>query len=372
MIILGIETSCDETGVSIIKAAGGRARPQFTVLAHLVASQVKVHEPWGGVVPNLAKREHQKNLIPLLKQALEESKLLETEPAGKKVENKIKKTLAREPELLEQFLAFIPHLKKPKINLIAVTQGPGLEPALWVGLNFAKALRAVWQIPVTPINHMEGHLVSPVEAKVKFPILGLLVSGGHTELVLAKAWGQYKLLGQTRDDAAGEAFDKVARLLGLPYPGGPALAQLATAGTPGQFDLPRPMINSPDYDFSFSGLKTAVVYLVKKLGTLDEQQKQNIAVEFEQAVIDVLLAKTKRAIEEYAPATLIAAGGVLANTHLVAALQTMIKKYPTTQLLIPPHHLSTDNATMIAMAGYLSAKKKSRPATLTAQGRLTL
>ncbi len=405
MIILGIETSCDETAVSVIRATGGLKSPKFTVLAHIVSSQTALHAPWGGVVPTLAKREHGRNLVPCLEKALVSSKLkVKSLPDGKAGEKlsaqgrqvwggKVKTILEREPELLEQFLKFIPTISAPKIDAIAVTQGPGLEPALWAGLNFARALALAWGKPLIPVNHMEGHLYSvlippnsyKLEARssLSFPALGLLVSGGHTELVLVKDWLKHELIGATRDDAVGEAFDKVARLIGLPYPGGPALAKLVATATPSVkgvqhsvLPLPRPMIGSPDFDFSFSGLKTAVLYRVndlKKQNLFDEKARLELATDFQQAVIDVLLAKTLKAIIKYQPKSLIIAGGVSANAELRRQFTSAIKKLkPTVKLLIPPLTLSTDNATMIALAGYLNSFGKISSKKLVAQGNLAL
>ena len=396
MVILGIETSCDETAVSVVRGTGGLKRPIFDVLAHIVSSQTAIHAPWGGVVPTLAKREHSKNLIPVLKEALQKSKLIKKSnakatPWGSKgvALNSIKKILAREPELLEQFLKFIPTIVRPKIDTIAVTYGPGLEPALWAGINFARALALAWHKALLPINHMEGHIYSVLTKGValKFPALALLISGGHTELVLIRDWLKYNLIGATRDDAVGEAFDKVARLLGLPYPGGPALSELAAQGLSlGQvlkdspWRLPRPMLNSPDFDFSFSGLKTAVLYRVndlKKQKLFDDRVRVTLATDFQQAVIDVLLAKTVRAIEKYQPKALIIAGGVSANKPLRRQFaRHLAKHYSTVKLLLPEPKLTMDNATMIAVAGYLRLTKisaRGRPALgWKADGNLTL
>jgi N6-L-threonylcarbamoyladenine synthase len=371
MTILAIETSCDETAISIVEAEGGKNRPKFKVLAHLISSQIKLHAEWGGVVPSLAKREHAKNILPLLLEGLTAAGLLSEsrERVNLTIETatQLRTMLEREPELLDLFLQTIPNIKPPKIDLIAVTQGPGLEPALWVGINLAKALSYVWGIPVLPINHMEGHILSPLvsaevgKAKSKsiaFPALSLLISGGHTELVLSKDWLDYTVIGQTRDDAVGEAFDKVARILGLPYPGGPEISRMAelASGHPPE-KLPRPMINSNDFDFSFSGLKTAVLYLVKRLAPIDQITRVEIAREFQQAVIDVLLAKTLKAIDKYQPQTLIIGGGVVANTKLRERFtKVMSEHYSGVTLLTPEPALSTDNATMIAIAGYFRAK----------------
>jgi N6-L-threonylcarbamoyladenine synthase len=363
--ILAIETSCDETAISIIEADGGLEVPRFKVLSHIVSSQIKIHAEWGGVVPNLAKREHEHNLVPLLAEALKEAGLF-TEQASSLSNTKrelLEEYLIREKDLRDQFIPFIQTILAPEIDSIAVTAGPGLEPALWVGINFARALSEIWQKPLIPINHMEGHIVSPLlhsSAKVHFPALALLISGGHTELVLIEDWLRYKVIGQTRDDAVGEAFDKVARLLGLPYPGGPQISKLAEGGVLNpDYKLPRPMINSGDYSFSFSGIKTAVLYLVKKLGDLSDEQKSAIAKEFQDSVIEVLLKKTLAAIDEYNIKTLIIGGGVISNTALrMAFSQSLSIERLDTALLIPELNLATDNATMIAMAAYLRTQRE--------------
>jgi N6-L-threonylcarbamoyladenine synthase len=305
---------------------------------------------------------------------------------------------------LEQFLRFIPTIQTPKIDAIAVTIGPGLEPALWVGVNFAKTLATFWNKPIVGVNHMEGHVVismirnddgngvqvigSSENTKtyslfpITFPLLSLLISGGHTELVLSREWMQYELVGQTRDDAVGEAFDKVARLMGLPYPGGPEISKLATemrrleAGLPsgGRVRLPRPMIDSNNFDFSFAGLKTAVRNVVEA-EELTEERKKLIALEFENACADVLVAKTMRAIEEFGAETVVVGGGVSANTHIRASLAQAIKDYGLgTKLLIPLPSLATDNALMIALAGYFRAQRGEYAAadSIRAQGNLKL
>ena len=271
-------------------------------------------------------------------------------------------------ESQNQFIEFIKTTQKPNIDVIGVTFGPGLEPALWVGINFAKALGLTWNMPVVPINHMEGHIVSvltetiiesrkPKVHKIEFPAIALLISGGHTELVLIKNWGDYEVIGKTRDDAVGEAFDKVARMLSLPYPGGKEISRLAeierTSGddsTP--YMLPRPMLHSPDLDFSFSGLKTAVLYTLKEIPEVTEIIKQKIAKEFEDAIIDVIITKTKKAMSQYETKTLIVGGGVSANKTIQKALKKLTKEFEGTKLLIPEQELSTDNALMIAIATY--------------------
>ncbi len=385
MKILAIETSCDDTAISIVDAKGGLTKPVFKVLAHNISSQIEIHQKWGGVVPNLAKREHGINLIPLLLKSIEESsgnsKLVihNSKIKSKKIKSqeklklKIEKILEREKELKELFLTQLLDMPAPKIDAIAVTKGPGLEPALWVGINFAKALSVLWNIPVIPTNHLAGHLYANLLTtgnKLNFPTLALIVSGGHTELILVKDWLKYKTIGQTRDDAVGEAFDKVARILGLPYPGGPEISKLAlnfvrhsvTNKVEMPAKLPRPMINSADFDFSFSGLKTAVLYLVQKLKTTDnfnEETKAFIAKDFQQACIDVLLAKTTRAIEKYQPKNLIIGGGVVANLELRRQFTEKIATYQKIKLLIPDQKFSTDNASMIAVASYLQIQNKT-------------
>lgn len=393
MRILAIETSCDETAVSLLEAEG--TFPDLTIRIHgnALLSQVELHAPMGGVVPMLAKREHGKNLIPLLKRVLEEARALIPIAEGddrRYPVSDIEKILEREPELLEQFLTFAPTIKKPEIDAIAVTSGPGLEPALWVGINCAKALGALWQLPVIPVNHMEGHLISSVLTipnnspdvsgqhriytfpHIQFPAVALLISGGHTEIVLAKDWMEYTIAGETRDDAVGEAFDKVARLLGLSYPGGPHLAALARLGRPSVYSLPRPMIGSDDLDFSFSGLKTAVLYLLKKLAkaapddlrqgsiciSISDQDRADIAREFEDSVVDVLAAKMRQACTRYGARTIILGGGVSANTEIRTVFEKIQKQeFPDAVLSIPDPSLSTDNAVMIALAALMRASK---------------
>jgi N6-L-threonylcarbamoyladenine synthase len=386
MKILAIETSCDETALAILNVKGGFKNPSITTMSRQVASQIALHTQYGGVFPMMAKREHARNIIPLFKKTLEQS-FLDIKQINKeqkddpKLNKKITEILAREPELLEQFIPFIYSIRKPKIDAIAVTVGPGLEPALWVGINFARALSFAWDIPVVPVNHMEGHILSFLVPEKKkgfkgfklsdfnFPILSLLVSGGHTELVLVKGWNKYKVVGQTRDDAVGEAFDKVARMLDLPYPGGPEISKLAEASRSGKsvikdekIKLPRPMIHSNDFDFSFSGLKTAVLYLIRDLKKIDDNKKKQIAREFEDASIEVLISKTIKAMKKYSADTLIVGGGVSANMHLRRELESKIKSEKF-QVYFPTKELSTDNAIMIGLVGtykFLKTKKGVR------------
>ena len=364
----------------------------------------------------LAKREHAKNLLPIFKKILETANFLipkTKSPKSEKLQEakscKLKAILEREPELLEQFLEFALTIEKPTIDAIAVTKGPGLEPALWVGINFAKALATIWNIPIIPINHMEGHIVSALFDKTaNFPAVALLISGGHTELVLMKDWFDYEIIGATKDDAVGEAFDKVARILGLPYPGGPQISRLTEemrtsastfrktfppiplewnghAPTPvfrnvlppfantKRFVLPRPMLKTNDLNFSFSGLKTAVLYLVKKMGELNDDDKKNIACEFEDAVTEVLITKTKKALAQFNAKTLIIGGGVSANKNIRGAFENFAKQN-NIKLFISSRELATDNALVIAFAGLLRLKagRTKTGEKITAQGNLKI
>jgi N6-L-threonylcarbamoyladenine synthase len=399
MKILAIETSCDETALSVLEAEGEWDNLQFRTLAHTVASQIALHQPYGGVVPRLAKREHSRNLVPLLIDTLGHAKLSTKAGAQKNLLTieraaALQEMLNREPELLDHFLRTIPSLPPPPLDAIAVTEGPGLEPALWVGINFAKALGLIWDLPVIGVNHMEGHILSvlatatpgPARGRqaipgLTFPALALLISGGHTELVLVKDWLAYQILGETRDDAVGEAFDKVARLLDLGYPGGPAIGQLALHGSlRPDYGLPRPMLAAANYDFSFSGLKTAVRYLVEKIKAdspsghdLTNIHRADIARQFQQAVIDVLVHKTAKALAEYGPRTLIIGGGVVANEELRRQFEELIARhYPQVALRVPEFALATDNATMIGVAGYLRFLAGQAAAPEIAQGTLRL
>lgn len=388
MKILAIETSCDETGVSVLEYTN---RAQVVVLGNTLASQIELHAQYGGVFPALAKRAHAEKITFLLEQALSDAELLEAVDAPR---TDIDLTFLDDKETLlkEHIAPFLTYYAKPAIDYIAVTVGPGLEPALWVGINTAKALSLTWGIPVIPINHMEGHIVTAAVQKVEentyqitdltLPALSLLVSGGHTELVLVNGFGEYEKIGQTRDDAVGEAFDKVARILGLPYPGGPAVSGLAatfrTKNIDNPFTLPRPMMHSGDYDFSFSGIKTAVLYTVRDLGhELTPDDKEALAAAFEDAAIEVLIHKTLKAVQEYQAQTIIVGGGVAANTYLRTQLaKALIKKAPDTRLLFPEPWLATDNAIMIGLAAatqVISGQiKTSAPDKLKADGNLSL
>jgi N6-L-threonylcarbamoyladenine synthase len=344
MLILGLETSCDETAAAVIEA-----NQKIIVLSSVVSSQIALHSKWGGVVPNLAAREHLKNILPVIETSLQEARIT-----------------------------------AKKIDLIAVTNGPGLIPALLIGTNTAKTLSCVWGKPLIGIHHIEGHIYanfidrakSQNNKKIKFPILCLVVSGGHTQLVLMKDHLRYEIVGQTLDDAAGEAFDKVARILGLGYPGGPAIAAEAKKYRPDharqkqKTTLPRPMLKSKNFDFSFSGLKTAVLYTVKKNPQIlkDNGLISALCHEFQQAVIDVLIAKTRRAAQKYNPRTIMLAGGVSANEELrIQMSQTIKKEFPRAEYHLPLAGYSIDNAVMIAAAGFFrwqkmtSAEKKAAP-----------
>lgn len=341
MNILAIDTSCDDTCISVIKVKSIR----FEILSNIVSSQIKIHRKYGGVYPTLAKREHQKNLLPVLKRALKKAKLFKTSKC-----------------------------QKPDIDLIAVTVGPGLDPCLWMGVNFAKALSYFWQVPIIPINHIEGHVLVNFLTKAdnnfqkSFPAICLIVSGGHTQLILMKEIGKYKIIGETRDDAAGECFDKTARILGLDYPGGPSIAaeaaKLSTTHYKLQTKLPRPMINSKDYDFSFSGLKTAVLYDFKKRPEKIRRSKKYIremAKEIQQAIIDVLIKKTIKAAKDYKVKSIILGGGVAANKELRKQFNyTLQTIHYSLNFLVPPKKLCTDNAAMIGIAGYFNRKKASK------------
>ncbi len=402
MRILGIETSCDETAVCLIEAEGnfpGRTGgPSFRwkTLGNALISQAAMHAEFGGVFPNLAKREHAKNLVPLLQKTLNESGLLRHSKPRGLASRELSGILEREPELLAQLVPFLEQNGKPDIDAIAVTYGPGLEPALWVGVNFAKALSLVWNIPMVAVNHMEGHIILSMMgiqppyrdlrnpdmgklAEFEFPVLALLISGGHTELVLSKEFGRYELIGQTRDDAAGEAFDKVARLLDLPYPGGPEISKLASiareSNLRSEIKLPRPMMREDNFYFSFSGLKTAVRKIVEAHPDMSPDDKKKLAREFEDAVSEVLVTKTMRASEEFGVNTIVVGGGVSANKYIREQLAVACQLQTVNcKLLIPPPELATDNAIMIALAGYFQALKKdfADSSTLRATGNLKL
>jgi N6-L-threonylcarbamoyladenine synthase len=364
MILLSIETSCDETAVSLIEIVGDFPNATYSLLGNSLFSQIETHREYGGVFPALAKREHIATILPMLETALKESGLTADYTPSLTPEDTahIHELLNRENGLADQLLEFHARVGRPPVDAIAVTSGPGLEPALWVGINFAKALAFLWNIPVVPVDHMEGHILASVYdghhlAKLAFPALALLVSGGHTELILMRTWNEYEKIGKTRDDAVGEAFDKVARLIGLPYPGGPEISRLAAFARSNNLPpfavLPTPMLNSGDFDFSFSGLKTAVRYAVAD-EVLSEDEKASLARDFEDAVVTVLIHKLRKAVEEYDAQSVILGGGVAANTYLRSAILALATPalYPTLTVHLPDIQLSTDNSIMIALAGH--------------------
>ncbi len=349
MLILGIETSCDDTSIAVLSAtrAGGSANSdggkaegeQFEVLSNVVSSQVKIHSEFGGVVPLLAAREHERNLPLVLQEAFKVS-----------------------------------GLKFKDIDLVAVTSGPGLIMSLVKGVNFAKELAKQNNKPIIGVNHISGHIYSNwLDGKTpEFPALCLIVSGGHTELVLMHdhptslklrgTGGKYELVGRTVDDASGEAFDKIARMLGLPYPGGPKISREAEKFKASEanaaneaISLPRPMLHSKDLNFSFSGLKTSVLYYIRDLKVPLESVRAEIAHEAQEAIVDVLISKTKKAIELHQPKSILLAGGVSANTLLREKFQALSFKLKIAAF-IPPMQYTTDNAAMIALAGYYEAK----------------
>jgi len=318
MLILGIETSCDETGLALLDSEKG-------LLAQQLHSQVDMHVAYGGVVPELASRDHIRRVLPLLDGVLRRA----------------------ERDAVQ-------------IDAIAVTAGPGLAGALLVGVSIGHALGYALARPVYQVHHMEGHLLSPLlsQPAPTFPFVALLVSGGHSQLLHVGNWGDYKLLGETLDDAAGEAFDKTAQLLGLGYPGGPAVSRLADFGDPGAITLPRPMIGSGDLNFSFSGLKTAVLTAVRRAeaGNVCEQERADIARAFVDAIVDVLAYKAMRALDQTGLSTLVVAGGVGANSQLRDRLQIELSARGG-QVFFPPADLCTDNGAMIALAGLAKLKR---------------
>jgi len=363
-VIFGVETSCDETALALVEARGGQEvlygksakPPTFKIIKSLVASQIKIHAPYGGVVPNLAKREHLKNLPMLLNKLLNQT-----------------------PSLLDT------------VGLIAVTVGPGLEPALWTGINFAKELYKKLKlrnpdIKLVGANHLEGHLFSfllPSQKKTAlsqsespiskiFPAAALIVSGGHTILIKMDSLAKWKKLGETRDDAAGEAFDKVARLLGLQYPGGSELERLAKRGNPDAIHFTRPMMYERSYDFSFSGLKTAVLYYLRDhpLSAHRFTLKADIAASFQKAAVEVLVYKTMRAVKEYSVKSVMLSGGVAANKVLRRDLRNATRMYKL-NFFVPDFIYNTDNAAMIAVAGYLRYLQ-NKNYRLAAKGNLNI
>jgi len=324
MNILAIESSCDETSAAVIKEING----VLNVASNIVSSQIDIHKVYGGVVPEVAARHHVKNIIPVIMEAMEIGKISQEE-----------------------------------IDLIAVTSGPGLITSLIVGVETAKSLGVAWQKPVLQINHMYAHLAANfLNNQINFPALALVVSGGHTELILIEDYNKFKKIGQTVDDAAGEAFDKVAKLLGLGYPGGPVISARAEISRKSKvesrkFDLPRPMIGSGDFNFSFSGLKTAVLYKLKEIDIKNDQDINDMCASFEQAVVDVLVKKTIKAAKNFSAKTVFMAGGVAANKKLRYELEQAVKNIGL-DFFVPEFKYCTDNAGMIGIAAYYLAKEK--------------
>ena len=332
MLILGIETSCDETGIALYDSNKG-------LLGHTLHSQIDLHAEYGGVVPELASRDHIRYIIPLINQLLNKTSIA-----------------------------------KEAINAIAYTAGPGLSGALLVGSTVGESLSFALGIPSIPVHHLEGHLLAPMleDTKPVFPFLALLVSGGHTQIIHVKQIGQYEIVGDTLDDAAGEAFDKTAQLLGLGYPGGAALSKLAESGKP-KYDLPKPMLHSKNFDFSFSGLKTAVLTLVKKQPELTDTIKANIAASFQESITEVLIYKTLKAMNSLNLNQIVVSGGVGANKQLREKL-TKSSQEDNFQLFFPSLEFCTDNGAMIALAGYLRhslSEKKDYRFTVMPRWRLT-
>jgi N6-L-threonylcarbamoyladenine synthase len=335
MLVLGVESSCDETGVALYDSVHG-------LLAHALYSQIAMHAEYGGVVPELASRDHIRRVLPLTRQVMAESG----------------RSLA-------------------ELDGIAYTQGPGLAGALLVGAGMARALAFALGIPAVGVHHLEGHLLSPLlaEPRPDFPFLALLVSGGHTQIMAVRGVGQYEILGETLDDAAGEAFDKTAKLLGLPYPGGPLLSRLAEEGDPARFELPRPMLHSANLDMSFSGLKTAVLMLSKQVeaehGSIDEQARKDICRAFQEAIVEVLVSKCIKALKQTGMQRIVVAGGVGANKQLRAALDDATRRRQY-QVFYPPLKLCTDNGAMIAFAGAMRLKYATPAGGFTVKPRWEL
>jgi len=325
MIILAIETSCDETAVALLEINKGH----FKVLANLISSQINIHKKYGGVVPEVAARKHMENILPLLDKALKQSKIT-----------------------------------TKQIDAIGVVYGPGLITSLIVGLETAKTLAMVWNKPLIPVNHIKAHILANYLKgdqgeleQIEYPALCLVVSGGHTSLALLKDFNNFKTIGSTRDDAVGEAFDKAAKIMGLGYPGGPIISKHAENADPEYYKLPRPMIHSKDFDFSFSGLKTAVKYVWDKEKFKDGKAIRKMCAAFQQACIDVLIAKTIKAAEKFKVKSLLLGGGVAANQELRRQLEEQVKsKLPEVKFFQPDLHLTTDNGLMVAVASHFECK----------------
>jgi len=326
MKILGIETSCDETAASVIQGD----RKKIKVLSNIISSQINIHKKYGGVVPEVAAREHILNIIPVINKSLIKARI--------------------EPKNAHK-----------KISAIAVTCGPGLMSSLIIGVETAKSLGYIWKVPIIATNHIMGHIYANfIDDDIEFPALILTVSGGHTILILMQSHKKYKIIGETCDDAAGEAFDKASKMMNLGYPGGPIISKYADKFKDiknKKIKFPRPMIDSKNYDFSFSGLKTALLYALKE----DKNWQKKIpeyAYEFQQAIIDVLIKKTIKANNKYAVKTIMLAGGVSANKELRKQFKNAIKKIKNVEFKMPDLKYTTDNATMIATAGYFKAQRK--------------
>ncbi|RJR31211.1 tRNA (adenosine(37)-N6)-threonylcarbamoyltransferase complex transferase subunit TsaD [Candidatus Parcubacteria bacterium] len=327
MNILAIETSCDETSVAVVNAINGK----FTILSNIVSSQIKIHRKYGGIVPEVAARNHAKNIIPVFEKAIKKAQ------AG-----------------------------KTKIDYIAVANKPGLITSLLVGVETAKAVSYVWQKPLLAVDHVKAHLYANWFSSaadyqmsvVRFPSLGLIVSGGHTQLIYMKDAFSFKIVGETLDDAAGEAFDKVAKILGLGYPGGPVISRMADFGDENKFQFPLGLLHSGDFNFSFSGIKTSVLYLTKRLDKrIIERQRADICAGFQKAVVDVLVKKTYAASKKFKTETILLGGGVTANRKLREEMQKK-SLAENIKVLIPPVGLCTDNAAIIAAAAYFKVRKK--------------
>jgi len=353
MKILGIETSCDDTCASVISAYNDKVK----ILSNIVSSQTKIHQKYGGVFPTLARQEHEKNLVPVLTKALKKANLLkEGNISISKQEIKTILIILKKEKHL-QIERFLKKYQRPDIDAIALTIGPGLEPCLWTGVNFARALSFFWKIPIIKVNHIEAHILVNFPGFKKFlPSVCLIVSGGHTQIILMKDIGNYKILGETRDDAAGECFDKTARILGLEYPGGPAISKKAEKAKKGEISLPRPMIYQKNYDFSFSGLKTAVLYNAKENKVKSEEYVREMCKEIQQSIIDVLIFKTMKAARNCKVKSIIIGGGVTANKELKRQFKLKAKE-ENIPLFYPNKKYCTDNAAMVAITGYLRKKQ---------------
>ena len=354
MLILAIETSCDETALALVEAGGTlKTLPKFEILKETVASQIAIHRPFGGVVPNLAKREHAKNLPILFRRifGISKSEFLNPKQAQKPKRKKDAFHVSR--------------FTLQDVDAIAVTVGPGLEPALWTGITFAQELGKKYKKQIIGVNHLEGHLYSfllpqkTVNPKSIFPAIALIVSGGHTVLLLVKNLKTWKRLGETRDDAVGEAFDKVARILKLPYPGGPEIQKLVEKlpkGWKDKINFPRPMIGTKDYNFSFSGLKTSVLYYVRDH---KKYSRQDVAGSFSNAAIDVLIKKTVRAAADFGAKSILLSGGVAANKMLRERLSKKAEENGL-RFIVAEQKYNTDNAVMIAVAGYMNVLRNKK------------